>query len=392
MAIRNRDEAVATSMKQTRNEPGTCQMTTRGWFNAPSAGDRDGDGDADANDGWLSEPKSARHPGDRKPPKGVPLYFRNRSRPGFGHRCISRDDKGNARSTDMLNGRYERGITGNATIAQIESAMALEYIGWSDTITGQKIPLPPAKPSKPTPSKPPTGTKPPVTKKSAQFKISTKNVQSLPHQKSIVKELDSVAGTHLIGFQEVDPKDYKVAVFKKFPQAKGIGTAAKPANNTYSCPIVHNRVMFTSLGATSSKIYDGVSGISLTRRLTSETFKHNKTGMPVGMVNLHSVLMKGGQPAKRSAMKAEAKEKTFAAVRKHLAAGRPVVITGDFNDKANWFGTKFDGHRVQRFIHGIDQIVLIDGKSHTWRKDSHSVRPTPGDHDTLRAKVTLTEK
>lgn len=143
--VRNREEAARASERQTRNSPGTCQMVTRGWFDAPSAGDRDRDKDADANDGWLSEPVSARRY-DRNPPRGVPLYFKNRNKTGpsaFGHRSMSRGG-GNGRSTDMSNGRYAPGITGNATIAQIEAAMGLTYVGWSTTITGIPIPLPPA--------------------------------------------------------------------------------------------------------------------------------------------------------------------------------------------------------------------------------------------------------
>lgn len=152
--VRNRDEAVVVMNKQTRNKVGTCQMVTRGWYDAPSAGDRDGDGDADANDGWLSEPPKFRHLGDRNPPKGVPLYFRNLpgkpAKTAYGHRAATRSTGGNCRSTDMSNGRYAAGVTGNATIAQIEKSMGLHYVGWSETITGQLIPLgPSSKPSKP---------------------------------------------------------------------------------------------------------------------------------------------------------------------------------------------------------------------------------------------------
>lgn len=168
--VKSNVEAVKAALEQDKNIPGTCQMVTRGWFGAPSAGDRDGDRDADANDGWASEPASAKVLGDRKPPKGAPLYFKNKSGKGFGHRCISRNAQGGCRSTDMKDGKYAKGITGNATITQIEQQMGLEYVGWSRTITG--IPIPglekkePAKkatPAKKTPSKP----KPKVEKPTA---------------------------------------------------------------------------------------------------------------------------------------------------------------------------------------------------------------------------------
>jgi len=51
MTIRTSNQAIEAALKDTKNKPGTCQMTVRNWFNAPSAGDRDGDGDAEAVDG-----------------------------------------------------------------------------------------------------------------------------------------------------------------------------------------------------------------------------------------------------------------------------------------------------------------------------------------------------
>ena len=144
MTIRTGSQAIDRAKGQTRNEPGTCQYNVRTWFNAPSAGDRDGDRDADANDGWLAEPKSARHVGDRNPPRGRPLYFKGGSR-GFGHRALSGVDS--VFSTDMYNNRYKAGytsrVTGTSTsdaIAKIEHAMGVTYVGWSDTIDGYPIP------------------------------------------------------------------------------------------------------------------------------------------------------------------------------------------------------------------------------------------------------------
>jgi hypothetical protein len=156
MTIRTASQAIAAAQGQTRNVPGTCQLTVRGWFNAPSAGDRDGDHDADANDGWAAEPKSARH-FDRNPPRGRPLYFRNRSGHGFGHRAMSAVDS--VFSTDMYQNHYRAGYTSRVTgrnvsdaIAVIEAEMGLIYVGWSDTIDGYPIPKPAPKPA-PTPTK-----------------------------------------------------------------------------------------------------------------------------------------------------------------------------------------------------------------------------------------------
>lgn len=147
MTIRTGTQALAVAKGQTRNVPGYCQKVVRGWFNAPSVGDRDGDKDADARDGWLSEPRSARH-FDRNPPKGRPLYFKG-GRNGYGHRALSAARS--VFSTDMYNNRYRAGYTSRVTgtsisdaISKIERAMGVEYVGWSDTISG--FPIPPEAP------------------------------------------------------------------------------------------------------------------------------------------------------------------------------------------------------------------------------------------------------
>lgn len=140
--VRNREEAARAAEQDQTNTPGMCQWQTRTWHDAPSAGDRDRDGDADAVDGWLSEPVSAKHYGDRNPPRGTPVAFKGGSR-GFGHRAESLGG-GKIRSTDMSDDglRYQPGNVGTTTIANIERAMGVKYLGWSSTITGLEIPVP----------------------------------------------------------------------------------------------------------------------------------------------------------------------------------------------------------------------------------------------------------
>lgn len=142
MSINTRAQALAKANRTKTNAVGACQKVTRGYFNAPSAGDRDHDGDADAYDGWLSEPVSKRHL-DRNPPAGVPVAFKGGSK-GYGHRAISLGG-GHVRSTDFngLTKRYQAGVVGNGTIAEVERAMGVRYLGWSETIDGQVIPEPP---------------------------------------------------------------------------------------------------------------------------------------------------------------------------------------------------------------------------------------------------------
>lgn len=146
MTINSYTQAMDAALKQTRNTPGTCQLSTRGWYNAPSVGDVDGDGDSDAVDGWESEPPQYRHPGDRNPPAGVPLAFHGGSK-GQGHRCIRLYHDGRLRSTDMLNNHYSAGHTSTVyapttsdAIAIIEHSMNVIYTGWTETIDGHRIP------------------------------------------------------------------------------------------------------------------------------------------------------------------------------------------------------------------------------------------------------------
>lgn len=143
-----REQAARNAEASKTNVPGTCQLWTRTQFGAASAGDQDRDGDADAVDGWKSEPISARHT-DRNPPRGVPVAFSGGSR-GYGHRAVSLGG-GKIRSTDMTATGYAPGVVGTTTIAQIERSMGVTYTGWSETISGNPIPNPQPAPPKPEP-------------------------------------------------------------------------------------------------------------------------------------------------------------------------------------------------------------------------------------------------
>jgi hypothetical protein len=141
--VYDRDEIVKRALESKTNVPGTCQLWTRTIIGVDSAGDQDGDGDADAVDGWKSEPYSAKHADDRSVPKGYPVAFRGGSN-GYGHRAISLGH-GLIRSTDMSDdgSSYQAGNVGTSTIAKIEAAMGIQYLGWSETMSGVKIPDPP---------------------------------------------------------------------------------------------------------------------------------------------------------------------------------------------------------------------------------------------------------
>lgn len=147
MAINDREQAARRAEASTTNEPNGCQAWTRGIFNAPSVGDFDGDGRADAEDGWKSEPVKYRHPGDRNPPRGVPVSYLGGSHDD-GHRAISLGN-GMIRSTDAGG----RGRIATVRLDWPERVWGLKYAGWSETIDGQLIPLP-APPAKAAPLPP----------------------------------------------------------------------------------------------------------------------------------------------------------------------------------------------------------------------------------------------
>lgn len=149
--VYDRETAAKRAESSSINVPDACQLWTRTIFGAPSAGDFDGDGAADAEDGWKSEPAGHRHPGDRHPPRGVPVSYLGGSHDN-GHRAISLGN-GKIRSTDAGG----RGRVATVDLDWPERVWGLKYAGWSDTIDGQLIPLPVPvrKPApKPKPKKP----------------------------------------------------------------------------------------------------------------------------------------------------------------------------------------------------------------------------------------------
>lgn len=140
--MRDREQAARAAEAQKFNQVGMCQMVTRMWFDAPSVGDVDKDGDGDAVDGWKSEPTSARHAGDRNPPRGVPVSWSGGSR-GHGHRAISLGN-GKIRSTDAGGA----GECATVELGWVEKTWGMTYLGWSDTISGLEIAKPPKLPTR----------------------------------------------------------------------------------------------------------------------------------------------------------------------------------------------------------------------------------------------------
>lgn len=145
MTINTSKQAIVKASNQTTNRVGTCQLNVHEWFNAPSVGDQDHDGDADAVDGWESEPRAYRLLSRDPKVVGVPVAFGGGSR-GFGHRALLMNP-GHIRSTDMLDNHYAPGHTStvhaattSAALAIIEQQMGVHYLGASKTMSGILIP------------------------------------------------------------------------------------------------------------------------------------------------------------------------------------------------------------------------------------------------------------
>lgn len=113
---------------------------TRTWLDAPSVGDLDRDGSADAEDGYKSEPERWRHDGDRKAPLGVPVSWAGGSG-DHGHRALSLGvPKGASecliRSTDAGG----PGHVATVPLSWVEKNWGLRYVGWSESMSGILIP------------------------------------------------------------------------------------------------------------------------------------------------------------------------------------------------------------------------------------------------------------
>lgn len=136
----NREEIAARARAAVGrpNAVGTCQAWTRGITGHPAVGDVDGDGDADAVDGWKSEPLSARH-ADTNAPAGVPGAWSGGSK-GFGHRAVSLGN-GKWASTDAP----VKGRIGIVDTDWFRKNWGMTWLGWSETMSGEYIPEAPPK-------------------------------------------------------------------------------------------------------------------------------------------------------------------------------------------------------------------------------------------------------
>lgn len=191
--VNSATQAVKNANATKTNRPGMCQQQTRTWLGGGSAGDVDSDGDADAVDGWKSEPPRARHT-DKRPAVGAPVAWSGGSG-GFGHRalCVGYSGgKAQIRSTDAGG----RGVVATKDIDWFEQHWGLHYLGWSETISGQSIPelkiQAPARPSAPKPKPKTRGKAVDAALKSLSTAKAKKGSPRERHIKNAVTELSEV--------------------------------------------------------------------------------------------------------------------------------------------------------------------------------------------------------
>lgn len=200
--VYNREEAAKRAEASTTNTYGLCQLWTRTQYGAPSVGDQDGDGDADAVDGWKSEPLSERHT-DRNPPRGVPVSWSGGSR-GFGHRAISLGN-GKIRSTDAGGA----GKVATVSLDWPEKTWGMRYLGWSDTISGIVIPLPPPPPP------------PPPTEKTVKLKFAHVSLEFSDTNRQHTEDITKIFSR---GYDVITGTEARVGEGNTADELKRIGT------------------------------------------------------------------------------------------------------------------------------------------------------------------------
>jgi hypothetical protein len=75
-----------------------------------------------------------KHPGDRKPPDGAPLFFRGGN---YGHIVIADPDHEGMRSTDC----HSSGDVSDDDIGWTERTWGYDYLGWTGDLNGVTLPL-----------------------------------------------------------------------------------------------------------------------------------------------------------------------------------------------------------------------------------------------------------
>lgn len=124
MVVQTANEAIANANDQSTCDPGYCLKICRTWLGIGSR-------EADAADAWRTA--IGKHPDDKHPPKGAPVFWTGGSS-GHGHIALAKSS--NMRSTDIPS----MGVVGNDPGDYPRRVWGLTYVGWAEGFNGVAIP------------------------------------------------------------------------------------------------------------------------------------------------------------------------------------------------------------------------------------------------------------
>jgi hypothetical protein len=125
MTAKGPGEALANAHDDTRCDVGMCLRYVRTWWEVGSLY-------GSAIEAWNGA--RHKHPGDRTPPKGAPLFYRGGN---YGHIVIADPGHQGCRSTDCKSS----GVVSDAEIAWTEVTWGYTYLGWTEDLNGVTLPL-----------------------------------------------------------------------------------------------------------------------------------------------------------------------------------------------------------------------------------------------------------
>lgn len=230
---------------------------------------------------------------------------------------------------------------------------------------------------------PPVPGQTPAAKGTLKFRVATNNIMSLPKNPAVSATLAANGGAELMGVQEADLTAYKAAL----RHVPGLVTASIPAGNTYNAFVYYDPKVFAHVSTRFIKQYDGVAGISYTRRIASTVLRHRATGTLAAGVSYHSVT--AGNDKARKAMRKEGDAVVNAEVARLRKSGIPLVfLMTDANRKTrvSWTSTLW-------YTHGIDHIYAWAKRTlFSLRSSGRWNIATRSDHDTFVVEYIATPK
>ena len=125
MTAQGPGEALQHAHAATSCSVGYCLKYVRTWWEVNSLY-------GSAIDAWNGA--RDKHPGDRKPPDGAPLFYRGGK---YGHIVIADPDHEGQRGTDC----HSSGDVSDDDIGWPERAWGYEYLGWTGDLNGVTLPL-----------------------------------------------------------------------------------------------------------------------------------------------------------------------------------------------------------------------------------------------------------